>query len=129
MLVASNATITPSPPPLPPPPATIKASVSHYHRHPCPPHRQTEIGERGLNLSGGQQARVSLARAVYAGTDIMLLDDVLVGGHEGGVANIQDVLVLYVWVVKSLCACAVYIHTNMQATHARASLFIHASVY
>jgi ABC-type multidrug transport system fused ATPase/permease subunit len=37
----------------------------------------TEIGERGLNLSGGQQARVSLARAVYSDADIMLLDDVL----------------------------------------------------
>jgi ABC-type multidrug transport system fused ATPase/permease subunit len=38
---------------------------------------ETEIGERGLNLSGGQQARVSLARAVYSNADIMLLDDVL----------------------------------------------------
>lgn len=37
----------------------------------------TEIGERGITLSGGQKARISLARAVYADTDIMLLDDVL----------------------------------------------------
>eukprot|EP00743_Colponemidia_sp_Colp-15_P007238 GILK01007815.1.p1 GENE.GILK01007815.1~~GILK01007815.1.p1 ORF type:complete len:1347 (-),score=258.26 GILK01007815.1:45-4052(-) len=37
----------------------------------------TEIGERGINLSGGQKARVSLARAVYANTDIVVLDDVL----------------------------------------------------
>ncbi|GEQ68087.1 hypothetical protein JCM33374_g1753 [Metschnikowia sp. JCM 33374] len=38
---------------------------------------QTEIGERGITLSGGQKARISLARAVYADTDIILLDDVL----------------------------------------------------
>jgi ABC-type bacteriocin/lantibiotic exporter with double-glycine peptidase domain len=36
-----------------------------------------EIGEKGLNLSGGQKARVSLARATYAKPDVVLLDDVL----------------------------------------------------
>jgi len=35
----------------------------------------TEIGEKGINLSGGQKARVSLARAVYANRDIVLMDD------------------------------------------------------
>lgn len=37
----------------------------------------TEIGERGVNLSGGQKARVALARAVYSTCPIVLLDDVL----------------------------------------------------
>ena len=35
----------------------------------------TEIGEKGINLSGGQKARISLARAVYADCDIILMDD------------------------------------------------------
>lgn len=38
---------------------------------------KTEIGERGITLSGGQKARVCLARTVYANKDIVLLDDVL----------------------------------------------------
>ncbi|KAJ7185377.1 multidrug resistance-associated ABC transporter [Mycena filopes] len=38
---------------------------------------EAEIGERGVNLSGGQKARVSLARAVYLPASILLLDDVL----------------------------------------------------
>ncbi|KAI1315640.1 hypothetical protein EDD11_000533 [Mortierella claussenii] len=40
---------------------------------------ETEIGERGINLSQGQRQRVSLARAVYSDADIMLLDDPLSG--------------------------------------------------
>lgn len=35
----------------------------------------TEIGEQGVNLSGGQKARVSLARAVYAKSDVLIMDD------------------------------------------------------
>ena len=37
----------------------------------------TLVGERGVQLSGGQRARVSLARAVYGKEDVVLLDDPL----------------------------------------------------
>ena len=37
----------------------------------------TEIGEKGANLSGGQKARLALARCLYSDADIFLFDDPL----------------------------------------------------
>lgn len=37
----------------------------------------TEIGEKGITLSGGQKARVALARAVYSRAQNVMMDDVL----------------------------------------------------
>lgn len=46
---------------------------------------QTDIGERGINLSGGQKQHIQLARAVYHDSDVYLLDDIFssVNAHMG----------------------------------------------
>lgn len=44
------------------------------------------IGEKGVNLSGGQKTRLSLARALYVNADIYLLDDPL-ASVDGRVAR------------------------------------------
>ena len=38
---------------------------------------QTEVGEKGTTCSGGQKARISLARALYSPAKTIILDDVL----------------------------------------------------
>jgi ABC-type multidrug transport system fused ATPase/permease subunit len=64
---------------------TVKACALLDDFATLPDGDQTEVGERGISLSGGQKARVTLARAVYARADIYLLDDVLsaVDQHVG----------------------------------------------
>ncbi|MBE3046692.1 ATP-binding cassette domain-containing protein [Candidatus Bathyarchaeota archaeon] len=44
-----------------------------------PSGHHTNIGSNGIILSGGQKQRVSLARALYLGTDMVILDDILSG--------------------------------------------------
>jgi ATP-binding cassette subfamily C (CFTR/MRP) protein 1 len=45
----------------------------------------TEIGERGINMSGGQKRRIQIARSVYEEADIYLFDDPFsaVDAHTG----------------------------------------------
>ena len=63
----------------------VKACCLEPDLEMLPNGEETEIGEKGINLSGGQKARVSLARAAYSGADIVLMDDSLsaVDSHVG----------------------------------------------
>ncbi|MCJ1258553.1 hypothetical protein MMC24_006386 [Lignoscripta atroalba] len=64
---------------------TVKACALIEDFKTLPDGDQTEVGERGISLSGGQKARLTLARAVYARADVYLLDDCLsaVDQHVG----------------------------------------------
>ena len=64
---------------------TVKACALLEDFASLPDGDQTEVGERGISLSGGQKARVTLARAVYARADLYIFDDVLaaVDQHVG----------------------------------------------
>ncbi|TWU73782.1 hypothetical protein ED733_003923 [Metarhizium rileyi] len=46
---------------------------------------ETEIGERGITISGGQKQRLNIARAIYFDADIVIMDDPLsaVDAHVG----------------------------------------------
>ncbi|KAK4054059.1 hypothetical protein OIO90_003704 [Microbotryomycetes sp. JL221] len=51
---------------------------------------ETRVGEKGLSMSGGQKQRIALARAVYAKTDIVLLDDVLSAVDSNTAAHLVE---------------------------------------
>lgn len=57
--------------------ATIKACALEPDLTLMPNGDKSHVGEEGLQLSGGQKARISLARAIYAQADLYIIDDVL----------------------------------------------------
>ncbi|KAL7032928.1 hypothetical protein ACKWTF_007429 [Chironomus riparius] len=64
---------------------TVKHCALETDFHQLPYGDKTYVGERGMSLSGGQKARISLARAVYKKSSIYLFDDPLsaVDAHVG----------------------------------------------
>ncbi|GIL43241.1 hypothetical protein Vafri_1038 [Volvox africanus] len=65
--------------------ATLQACALVADLELLPAGDASEIGEKGINLSGGQKHRVALARATYTAADIYILDDPLsaVDAHVG----------------------------------------------
>ena len=51
---------------------------------------QTLVGEKGVTLSGGQRARINLARALYTDADLYLLDDPLAAVDTKVVNDLYD---------------------------------------
>ncbi|KAH8887388.1 hypothetical protein GQ53DRAFT_292786 [Thozetella sp. PMI_491] len=63
----------------------IEACALQPDLHMLPNGDLTEIGERGITISGGQKQRLNIARAIYFDADIVLMDDPLsaVDAHVG----------------------------------------------
>ncbi|KAL5046465.1 hypothetical protein BDW71DRAFT_181773 [Aspergillus fruticulosus] len=59
--------------------AVLGACALHQDLQDLPKGDKSIIGSKGTSLSGGQKQRISLARALYARTQLLLLDDVLSG--------------------------------------------------
>jgi ABC-type multidrug transport system ATPase subunit len=55
----------------------ITACAMNHDLELLPYREHTVVGSRGINLSGGQKARLALARCLYADTCLCLLDDPL----------------------------------------------------
>lgn len=67
----------------------IKLSYLDADLSELPSGLDTLVGSRGVTLSGGQKARLSLARAIYSDADIYLLDDIF--------ASLDSRVCSYIW--------------------------------
>ncbi|KAI4882036.1 hypothetical protein NFI96_012507 [Prochilodus magdalenae] len=66
---------------------------------------QTEVGENGVTLSGGQKSRLALARAVYMDKDIYLLDDPLAAVDADVAQHLMEKCILGILRNKTRILC------------------------
>ncbi|XP_074920341.1 ATP-binding cassette sub-family C member 10 isoform X2 [Chelonoidis abingdonii] len=66
---------------------------------------QTEVGENGVTLSGGQKARLALARAIYQEKEIYLLDDPLAAVDADVASHLMQKCILGVLKHKTRILC------------------------
>ena len=63
---------------------------------------KTIVGERGINLSGGQKTRLALARALYFDADIYLLDDPISAVDSKVAKSIYENAILEMKITKTI---------------------------
>uniref|UniRef100_A0A8B9GHU7 Multidrug resistance-associated protein 7 n=1 Tax=Amazona collaria TaxID=241587 RepID=A0A8B9GHU7_9PSIT len=83
---------------------------------------QTEVGENGVTLSGGQKARIALARAVYQEKEFYLLDDPLAAVDTEVANHLMQKCILGVLKHKTRILCT---HRTEFLEKADALLLIH----